>query len=90
MRNRVGRTTGLIIIMKKSYEEYAEKSSMFEENANSLEGQIKELEQRKSDKVEEVQAEEIKLDIVKMQLQEAVDDCEDVQKQADFVSWMAN
>lgn len=70
---------------KKSYEEYAEKSSMFEEKANSLVGQIKELEQRKSDKVEEVQAEEIKLDIVKMQIQEAVDDFEDMQKQADFV-----
>lgn len=70
---------------KKSYEEYAEKSSMLEEKAISLVGQIKELEQRKSDKVEEVQAEEIKLDIVKMQIQEAVDDFEDIQKQADFV-----
>lgn len=70
---------------KKSYEEYAEKSSMFEEKANSLEGQIKKLEQRKSDKTEEVQAEEIKLDIIKMQLQEAVNDFENVQKQADFV-----
>ena len=70
---------------KKSYEEYAEKSSMFEEKASSLEGQITELEQRKSDKAEEVQAEEIKLDIVKMQIQEAVDDYEDMQKQADFV-----
>ena len=61
---------------------------MVEEKANSLEGQIKELEQRKSDKaeeVQEVQAEEIKLDIVKMQIQEAVDDFEDMQKQADFV-----
>lgn len=74
---------------KKSYEEYAEKSNMFEEKANSLEGQIKELEQRKSDKVEEVQAEEIKLDIVKMQLQEAVDDFEDMQKQVDFVKEQA-
>lgn len=74
---------------KKSYEEYAEKSSMFEEKANSLEGQIKELEQRKSDKAEEVQAEEIKLDIVKMQIQEAVNDYEDVQKQADFVKEQA-
>ena len=74
---------------KKSYEEYAEKSSMFEEKANSLEGQIKELEQRKSDKTEEVQAEEIKLDIVKMQIQEAVDDFEDMQKQADFVKEQA-
>ncbi len=70
---------------KKSYEEYAEKSSMFEEKANSLEEQIKELEQRKSDRMEEIQAEEIKLDIVKMQLQDAVNDCEDVQKQAEFV-----
>ena len=74
---------------KKSYEEYAEKSSMFKEKANSLEGQIKELEQRKSDRVEEVQAEEIKLDIVKMQLQEAVDDFEEMQKQADFVKEQA-
>jgi rhamnose utilization protein RhaD (predicted bifunctional aldolase and dehydrogenase) len=74
---------------KKSYEEYAEKSSIFEEKANSLEGQIKELEQRKADKTEEVQAEEIKLDIVKMQLQEAVEDFEDVQKQADFVKAQA-
>lgn len=74
---------------KKSYEEYAEKSSMFVEKINSLEGQIKELEQRKSDKVEEVQAEEIKLDIVKMQIQEAVDDFEDMQKQADFVKEQA-
>lgn len=70
---------------KKSYEKYAEKSSMFEEKANSLEGQIKELEQRKFDKTEEVQSEEIKLDIVKMQIQEAVNDYEDIQKQADFV-----
>ena len=74
---------------KKSYEEYAEKSSMFEEKANSLEGQINELEQRKSDKAEEVQAEEIKLDIVKMQLQEAVDDFKDMQKQAEFVKEQA-
>lgn len=74
---------------KKSYEEYVEKSSMFEEKANSLEGQIKELQQRKSDKTEEVQAEEIKLDIVKMQIQEAVDEFEDVQKQADFVKEQA-
>lgn len=74
---------------KKSYEEYAEKSSMFEEKANSLEGQIKELEQKKFDKVEEVQAEEIKLDIVKMQLQDAVDDFEDMQKQAEFVKEQA-
>ena len=74
---------------KKSYEEYAEKSSMFEEKASSLEGKIKELEQRKSDKAEEVQAEEIKLDIVKMQIQEAVNEFEDVQKQAGFVKEQA-
>lgn len=74
---------------KKSYEEYAKKSRMFEEKANSLVGQIKELEKRKSDKVEEVQAEEIKLDIVKMQLQDAVNDFEDMQKQADFVKEQA-
>lgn len=74
---------------KKSYEEYAEKSSMLEKKTDYLEEQIKELEQRKSDKAEEVQAEEIKLDIVKMQLQEAVDDFEDVQKQADFVKEQA-
>ncbi len=74
---------------KKSYEEYAKKSKMFEERANSLEGQIKELDQRKSDKTEEVQAEEIKLDIVKMQIQEAVDNFEDMQKQADFVKEQA-
>ena len=74
---------------KKSYEEYIEKSSMFEKKADYLEDQIKELEQRKSDKTEEVQAEEIKLDIVKMQLQEAVDDFEEMQKQADFVKEQA-
>jgi hypothetical protein len=74
---------------KKSYEEYVEKSSMFEEKANSLEGQIKELEQKKSDKAEEVQAEEIKLNIVKLELQEAVNDFEDMQKQADFVKEQA-
>ncbi len=74
---------------KKSYEEYAEKSSMFEERANSLEGQIKELEQKKSDKAEEVQAEEIKLDIVKLELQEAVNEFENVQKQVEFVKEQA-
>ena len=74
---------------KKSYEEYAEKKDVLAEKTKALEGQIKELEQRKSDRVEEVQAEEIKLDIVKMQLQEAVDDFEDVQKQADFVKEQA-
>lgn len=74
---------------KKSYEEYAEKSNMFEEKANSLEGQIKELQQRKSDKTEEVQAEETKLDIVKMQIQEAVDNFENMQRQADYVKEQA-
>ena len=43
------------------------------------------MEQRKADKTEEVQAEEIKLDIVKIQIQEAVNDFEDMQKQTDFV-----
>jgi hypothetical protein len=74
---------------KKSYEGYTEKCSMFEEKANFFEGQIKELEQRKADKAEEVQAEELKLDIVKMQIQEAVSDFEDVQKQAEFVKEQA-
>lgn len=74
---------------KKSYEEYAEKSSMLEEKTDYLEQQIKELEQRKSDKAEEVQAEEIKLDIVKLELQEAVNEFENVQKQAEFVKEQA-
>ena len=74
---------------KKSYEEYAEISSMFKENANSLERQIKELGQRKSEKTEEVQAEEIKLDIVKLELQKAVNEFENVQKQAEFVKEQA-
>lgn len=74
---------------KKSYEEYTEKSSLLEEKTDVLEEQIRELEQRKSDKMEEAQAEEIKLDIVKMQLQEAVDDFEDVQKQVEFVKEQA-
>ena len=74
---------------QKSYEEYAEKKGVLAEKTNALEEQIKELEQRKSNRVEEVQAEEIKLDIVKMQLQEAVDDFENVQKQADFVKEQA-
>ena len=47
------------------------------------------MEQRKSDKAEEVQAEEIKLDIVKMQIQEAVDDFEAMRKQAEFVKGQA-
>lgn len=70
---------------KKSYEEYAEKNSVLMERADNLGEQIKELEQRKSDKAEEVQAEEIKLDIVKMEIQEAMDNFEDMQKQADFI-----
>lgn len=67
----------------------AKQSSTLVEKINFLEEQIKELEQRKSDRVEEVQAEEIKLDIVKMQLQDAVNDFEDVQKQAEFVKEQA-
>lgn len=47
------------------------------------------LEKRKSDKTEEVQAEEIKLDIVKLELQETVREFEDVQKEADFVKEQA-
>ena len=47
------------------------------------------MEQRKSDKAEEVQAEEIKLDIVKMQIQEAVDDFEAMREQAEFVKGQA-
>lgn len=70
---------------KKSYEEYAEKNSVLMERADNLGEQIKELEQRKSDKAEEVQAEEIKLDIVKMEIQETMDNFEDMQKQADFI-----
>lgn len=74
---------------KKSYEEYAEKNGELVEKTNTLEGQITELEQRKSDRVEEVQAEEIKLDILKMHLQEAADDFANVQKQANFVKEQA-
>lgn len=70
---------------KKSYEEYAKKNSVLMERADNLGEQIKELEQRKSDKAEEVQAEEIKLDIVKMEIQGAMDNFEDMQKQADFI-----
>ena len=47
------------------------------------------MEQRKSDKAEEVQAQEIKLDIVKMQIQEAVDDFEAMREQAEFVKGQA-
>lgn len=74
---------------KKSYEEYTEKSSLLEGETDVLEEQIRELEQRKSDKMEEAQAEEIKLDIVKLELQEAVNEFESVQKQADFVKEQA-
>lgn len=74
---------------KKSYEEYAEKSSMLAGKVDVLEEKIRELEHRKSDKTEGVQAEEIKLDIVKAQIQEAVDNFEDIQKQADFVKEQA-
>lgn len=74
---------------KKSYEEYTEKSSLLEGKTDVLEGKIRELEQRKSDKMEEAQAEEIKLDIVKLELQEAVNEFESVQKQADFVKEQA-
>ncbi len=70
---------------KKSYEEYAKKNSVLMERADNLGEQIKELEQKKSDKAEEVQAEEIKLDIVKMEIQGAMDNFEDMQKQADFI-----
>ncbi len=74
---------------KKSYEEYTEKSSVLVEKTETLGEQIKELEQRKSDKAEEVQTEEIKLDIVKLELQEAVSEFENMQKQADFVKEQA-
>jgi len=74
---------------KKSYEEYTEKSSVLIEKTETLEEQVKELEQRKSDKAEEVQTEEIKLDIVKLELQEAVSAFENMQKQAEFVKEQA-
>lgn len=57
---------------KKSYEHYAEKSRELKREAGVLEEQVRDLEKRKSDKTEEVQAEEIKLDIVKLELQKAV------------------
>lgn len=63
--------------------------SVYDYEKKMRKAEVEELEQRKSDKVEEVQAEEIKLDIVKMQIQEAVDDFEDMQKQADFVKEQA-
>lgn len=74
---------------KKSYEEYTKKNAVLVEKMNTLEEQIRGLEQRKFDKLEEAQAEEIKLDIVKMELQEAVREFEDVQKEADFVKEQA-
>ncbi|MCI8564237.1 MAG: recombinase [Lachnospiraceae bacterium] len=74
---------------KKSYEEYAKKNSVLMERADNLGGQIKELEQKKSDKAEKVQAEEIKLDIVKMEIQGAMDNFENMQKQADFIKEQA-
>lgn len=70
---------------KKSYEDYAEKSRELKAESGVLEEQVQYLEKRKSDKAEEVQAEEIKLDIVRLELQEAVREFEDVQKEADFV-----
>lgn len=74
---------------KKSYEEYTEKSSVLVEKTETLEEQVKELEQRKSDKAEKVQTEKIKLDIVRLELQEAVSEFENMQKQADFVKEQA-
>jgi len=74
---------------KKSYEEYAEKSGMLMEKVDFLEGEIRKLEERKSGKTEEVQTEEIKLDIVKLELQEAVSEFENMQKQANFVKEQA-
>lgn len=74
---------------KKSYEEYAKKNSVLMERADNLGEQIKELEQKKFDKAEEVQAEEIKLDIVKMEIQGAMDNFENMQKQADFIKEQA-
>ena len=74
---------------KKSYEDYAEKSRELKAETDALEKQVRDLEKKKSDKTEEVQAEEIKLDIVKLELQEAVREFEDVQKEADFVKEQA-
>lgn len=74
---------------KKSYEEYAKKNSVLMERADNLGEQIKELAQKKFDKAEEVQAEEIKLDIVKMEIQGAMDNFENMQKQADFIKEQA-
>lgn len=74
---------------KKSYEDYAEKSRGLKAEVGVLKEQVWDLEKRKSDKAEELQAEEIKLDIVKLELQEAVREFEDVQKEADFVKEQA-
>lgn len=74
---------------KKSYKDYAEKSRELEAEAGVLKEQVRDLEKRKSDKTEEVQAEEIKLDIVKLELQEAVREFDELQKQADFVKKQA-
>ncbi|MCM1234228.1 MAG: hypothetical protein NC489_29335, partial [Ruminococcus flavefaciens] len=74
---------------KKSYEEYVEKNSVLAEKVNTLEEQVKGWEQRKSDKTEEVRAEEIKLDIVRLELQGAVKEFDDLQKEADFVKEQA-
>ena len=74
---------------KKSYEEYTKKSSELKAKADVLEEQVRNLEKKKSGKVEKVQAEEIKLDIVRLELQEAVSEFENVQKQADFVKEQA-
>ncbi len=74
---------------KKSYEEYAEKNSELKAKVDILEEQVWNLEQKKSSQAEEVEAEEIKLDIVKLELQEAVREFEDVQKEADFVKEQA-
>lgn len=70
---------------KKSYEEYAEKSSVLVEKAEILEERIEELEQRKSSQAEEVETERIKLDIAKIEPQEAVDKFENVQKAYGFI-----
>ncbi|MCM1498169.1 MAG: plasmid recombination protein [Clostridium sp.] len=72
---------------KKSYQDFAKRSRELE--AEVLKERVRDLEKRKSDKTEEVQAEEIKLDIVKLELQEAVSEFENVQKQADFVKEQA-
>ena len=47
--------------------------------------ELRKMQEKMAELGEQFQAEGIKLDIVKMQIQEAVDDFEDMQKQADFV-----